>query len=363
MSISVATGALVAAVKPTIVNGALEKLGKLAVSQIGYRALSETQNEALHPLALTAFKLGQGLTSSSIGALTDKAKEVLPGGGDLAQQRSPEVSFGGFALTTPISDLQMGPTCGLESIENTIQLMKGDVTGQLNKLADEMQKKIAASPTRWDAIEVVDDDGTGVKQKYWLIPPSSYPAMLKEYGVSAKLKRFSHETLQQAMAENRPVIVWGNVKYLEQYRGKEGLHAFVVTDWDPETGKYTILDSNNKGKPYDVDAESLKNFATTGISAKLENLFMGRMCVCQETAKWPFKTDHENMCAKQLNNREQVTFEGGLGVSNMEYLRGQDQIAAGQKLIAEGKRMAGEAKIREGRRTIASAKAHAKGKI
>ena len=354
MSISVATGALAAAAKPTIVNGALEKLGKLAVSQIGYRALSETQNEALHPLALTAFKLGQGLTSSSIGALTDKAKEVLPGGGDLAQQRSPEVSFGGFALTTPISDLQTGPTCGLESMENTIQLMKGDVTGQLNKLADEMQKKIAASPTRWDAIEVVDDDGTGVKQRYWLIPPASYPAMLKEYGVSAKLKRFSHETLQQAMAENRPVIVWGNVKYLEQYRGKEGLHAFVVTDWNPETGKYTILDSNSR-KPYDVDAELLKNFATVGIPAKLENLFTGRMCVCQDSARWPWKTYNDRLSS--LSKRGKDLSFGGLGASDMMHINGTSMIADGNKLIASGKKAEGMDKIRDGKRLIAKANA------
>lgn len=50
---------------------------------------------------------------------------------------------------------------------------------------------------------------------------------------------------------------------------------------------------------------------------------------------------------------DQVSFNGGLGVSNLEVLRGKEKIAQGEKLKLQGQRSKGEALIAEGKRLVA----------
>ena len=182
----------------------------------------------------------------------------------------------------PIS--KRGGTCWAESIENIIQLMKGDREGKLNDLSDRIIEKVASEPEKWDAIK--HPEASEFRDR-WNIPTYKYEAMLGEFGVDAKTMRFSHAELQSALKENRPVILVGDVKALkEQYGGQSGGHALVAIDWEPDAGKYVLLDSNSK-EVYRVTPKRLESFVKGTFSDKINNFLCGNMTVTQTPARWP----------------------------------------------------------------------------
>lgn len=318
-------------------------------------------------------KVGDGACSKH-----DRSGKVDVGSNDIANSvmrvaeqhhcadRLGQVSFKGFTWTRPISDIQIGPTCWANAMENVVQLMSGDTTGRLNNLSEVIYKMVSDDPKRWSAVRS-EKDGP---MSEWNIPFEKYPEMLREFQVESSIERFSHKSIQKALAEHRPVLVCGDVKHLKQYKGEVGGHALVAVDYDPRRGVYTLLDSNFENA-YEVDKKTLEKFAKSSLAFKLRNWISGNMIVAKDTARWPWKTFHFSDKGRNVSfgsglgthrgsfvdaRGHDVSFGGGLGASELVYLRGSDKISEGRRKIAEGKVSAGNALIREGEHLIAESK-------
>ena len=190
------------------------------------------------------------------------------------------LSFKGFREVSLVADRQVGPTCGYEMLENSIQLMINGKTGANNQLSTVMQKMVAQNPLEWGAVKIAYEG-----KFYWMLPFGKYPKMLGEFKIDSGLSRFSHEKLQRAVAENRPVIVCGDVGALPNYE-QNGIHAVVITDWDAQKGVYTIVDSNFKGTTYQVDKSTLERFVNGHLPEELKNSACGTMVVINNRAAW-----------------------------------------------------------------------------
>lgn len=193
------------------------------------------------------------------------------------------VAFKGLTHVESIADIQKAGTCWAESIENMVQLMHGDTRGKYNGLSEHIIEKVAADPQKWNATEFPYEEN---ELDRWNIPPYNYAAMLKEFGVEAKTTRFSHEVLQNALMENRPVILGGDVKYMNEKYNQRGGHALVAVSWEPDSKKYVLLDSNFK-EVYKVSPDVLEKFVKGAFMDKVSNLLWGNMTVAQTPAKWP----------------------------------------------------------------------------
>ena len=214
------------------------------------------------------------------------------------------VAFKGLTQVDSIADIQKAGTCWAESMENMVQLMHGDTRGEFNGLSEHIIEKVAADPQRWNAIEFPYKEN---ELDRWNIPSYNYAAMLKEFGVEAKATRFSHEVLQNALIENRPVILVGDVKYMNEKYDQKGAHALVAVSWEPDSQKYVLLDSNFK-EVYKVSPDVLEKFVKGTFMYKVNNLLWGNMTVAQTPAKWPSWNTY-------VDGRWRI-FVNGLEVSN-----------------------------------------------
>ena len=203
-----------------------------------------------------------------------------------ARVGTPAVAFKGFVNVDKISDVQFGGTCWAEAIQKAVQLVKGDKTGELNNLSSEIIARVFRDPKKWDAVE---DKSTKWAVEQWNIPQTRYPDMLKEFGVDAENKRFSLNELQETLADNQPVMISGDVKYLSDidiYKGHEGgRHVLLAIDYEPDTGRYVLLDSNSP-TIHKVSANALEKFATGSWNDKMVDLTVGNMTVIKTPAKW-----------------------------------------------------------------------------
>lgn len=192
--------------------------------------------------------------------------------------------FAGLTNVERIADVQYGGTCWAEAIQKAVQLTVGDKTGQFNNLSTEIVAKVFNDPKKWDAIE---NRSSQYACERWNIPSSRYADMLKEFGVDAENKSFSHKELQAALNDNRPVLIGGDVKYLDGLYGEEsGGHVLLAVDWEPDTGKYVLLDSNFNNV-YKVSKETLEKFATGTWNDKVADVLVGNMTVVKTPSQWP----------------------------------------------------------------------------
>lgn len=198
------------------------------------------------------------------------------------------VSFKGFRDTERIADIQSGRNCSYEAMENLAQLQIGDKDGLLNDLSDKFHQFVKTHPERFDA---TDRGWWGYwHNDRWYVDMAKYPEILKEVGVEARAMPFSHSELQRALAENRAVIIGGDVVHLPPYNGQVGGHALVVVDWNPDNGgSYTLLDSNSRSA-YSVSADAIEKFA------KSTEAYEGgiSMVVAEKPSSWPWKTSVED---------------------------------------------------------------------
>ena len=193
------------------------------------------------------------------------------------------VAFRGFMNVEKIADVQFGGTCWAEAIQKAIQLVKGDKTGELNNLSSEIIARVISDPGKWGAVE---NPTAQLAVERWNILPDRYPDMLMEFGVDAESRRFSHQDLQKALAEHCPVLIGGDVEHLgEFYKGQCGGHVLLAIDWEPNTGKYVLLDSNFPNV-YKVSAETLEKFATGSWNDKISDFVVGNMTVVTTPARW-----------------------------------------------------------------------------
>ena len=215
-------------------------------------------------------------------------------------------SFKGFRNTALIADRQTGPTCGYEALENGIQLVINDKGGANNQLSTVMRKMVAQDPLGWGAGKVVYEG-----KSYWALPFCKYTKMLGEFKIDSSLSHFSHEKLQHALTENRPVIICGDVGYLPQQYDQNGMHAVIVTDWDKQSGLYTIVDSNFPKESYRLDSQTLERFVNGSLPDDLKNSEYGNMVVINNQAAWD-----------DVGNGGSVSFGGRM--SESEYRKAMD---------------------------------------
>lgn len=185
-----------------------------------------------------------------------------------------EVSFKGLTAIEPLADLQVGPTCGFEAIENFIQINN---PGYTNTLSDYLQRS-----------ELFDSGGHLVTAGMAL-DPMHYQHILSDFGIQTQWHQFSHNDLAQAIDENRGVLAVGDAHYLDPatYPSEHSYHAFMITDITRgPLGNITCykgIDSNFSQLEVHWSPEAIK-------SALKNSQLRQPLLVSLQEMKWPYKT-------------------------------------------------------------------------
>jgi hypothetical protein len=185
-----------------------------------------------------------------------------------------EISFKGFTAVEPLADLQVGPTCGFEAIENFIQLGN---PGCNNTLSDYLQQS-----------ELFDGGGNLLMDGVTL-DPAHYQHILSDFGIGTQWYDFSHDTLAQAIEGNRGVLAVGDAHFLDpsSYSSKNAYHAFMITDItrgpSGEITDYKGLDSNFLQKEVHWSPEAIEK-------ALRHSLLRQPLLISMQEMKWPYKT-------------------------------------------------------------------------
>lgn len=124
------------------------------------------------------------------------------------------ISFLGFSHVERLADIQAGPTCGFEALENIIQLNNPNI---LNSLSDELQYH-----------EYYD----GGLVSSGALNTSHYQHILNSHNIPSHWNNFSHENIINAIEHDHGVLAIGKAHSLNPmvYPDLEGNHAFVITD-------------------------------------------------------------------------------------------------------------------------------------
>lgn len=280
-----------------------KKTAEVAAERLGFKALMNADPEAIQPLALSISAM-RGLSSVSSGAF--------------------KPSFNGIAGVERIADIQVGPTCWREALENLVQIMKGDKAGELNYISDDIHRRISENPKKYDAtLEEMPGGGA-----LWSVPRYVYPSILKEYDIEAKILPFSHSVLQKALAEHRPALLSGLTDGIpEKYPDIQGhgAHALVAIDYNPISKEYTLLDSNYE-KPYTVSASTMDQFMRGG----------RQMCVTKLPANdWSTKTAYIGRSKVTFGVGEKAAMKSlSVGTSETELAHRGGKISFGASLSA-----------------------------
>jgi hypothetical protein len=213
-----------------------------------------------------------GLHASGLHAIPDDLHEaVTPGDPWL---HGPSLAFTGFQHVAPIADLQIGPTCGFEAVENLLQLSH---PGLGNHLSDCLQQAEAL------------DGGSHVAPGGYALHPAHYQHILESFGVDSEWLPFSHDALSRLLDANHGVLAVGDAHDLDgsSYPSPGSYHAFVVTDVirDP-IGRilgYRGLDSNFAGQEVTWSAQQIEQ------AIRHAPLDKGLLATIGELA-WPDKT-------------------------------------------------------------------------
>jgi hypothetical protein len=159
---------------------------------------------------------------------------------------------GGLSYIESIVDLQQGPTCGLEAVENVVQMF----FPARNDLQDTHLIPLA---TR-SGMMMLDSDGP------WL-HPAGYKPLLQAFRIRASWYAFDHGVLVEALRANRVVIAVVDAHQIdcETYPPESG-HAVVITNivLDPSRKRlvgYVGMDSNHPGQERVWDALALEQAA------------------------------------------------------------------------------------------------------
>ena len=176
-----------------------------------------------------------------------------------------ELGFTGLGNVHLLADLQTGPTCGYETIENIVQCFHTDIT---NNFSDQLQ---------------IDYPGRG-----GALNPEDYQEILSSYDIPSHWANFDHQELANALDENRPVVFVGDAHNLDpiSYPDSQSWHAITLTDvsrnLDGDVIGYRGIDSNF---PYEE-----KFWSCSQIEQANEQL-TGEVLITDKPAEaWPFKT-------------------------------------------------------------------------
>ncbi|MBN1187326.1 MAG: hypothetical protein JXB49_33925 [Bacteroidales bacterium] len=185
-----------------------------------------------------------------------------------------QLAFKGFFNVEPIADLQNGPTCGFEAIENFIQLNNPNIS---NNLSEYLQNN-----------EIFDFGGQ-LSEGGITLDPNHYQHILNDFGIRTAWLSYNSEILSHAISENHGVLVVGDAHYLnpEAYPNKGSYHAFMVTDTIKDSAgaitAYKGLDSNFPNQESIWSSECLEN-------AINHSPLKQQLLVSDTELDWPYKT-------------------------------------------------------------------------
>ncbi len=239
--------------------GILKSIARRAVTHTVLGGLTVITGGATGFLHVLAEKLHfVGDASDALDALSDIGDSAdVVNSSDIVDSSLPEtnvghssynnVSFGGFAGVESIADVQSGPTCGFEAVENLVQLDNQNVS---NSFSDWLQQGEAY-------------DG-GVTQE-GALNPQHYQHILSSNNIPSHWDTFSHDSIANAVNSDQGVLAIGNAHDLNPslYPNPEGSHAFVITDTITDDfgniTHYKGVDSNIGGSESIWPAQNIEN--------------------------------------------------------------------------------------------------------
>lgn len=201
----------------------------------------------------------QNLYSSNQGFNYEQPEALV---NDVSNQ---QMGFCGLDNVHLLADLQVGPTCGYETIENIVQCFNPHIS---NNLSDQLQ---------------IDYPGEG-----GALNPEDYQKILNSYDIPSHWANFDHEELVNALDDNRPIVLVGDAHDLDSfaYPEPQSWHAITLSsvcrDLDGNLLGYRGIDSNFPGEE--------KFWSCSQIEQANEN-FIGEVLITDKPADaWPFKT-------------------------------------------------------------------------
>jgi hypothetical protein len=148
--------------------------------------------------------------------------------------------MGGIDGIAAIADRQIGPTCGLEAVENIVQLFVPARNDLSRTTLEPMASR--AGYLVWGVY--------GPELVSYALQP-----LLASFGISTQWASLDHQHLVDALAQNRVAIAVVDAHYLDSnvYPFRKSWHAILITNYvtDP-TGRtvvmYAGIDSNYGGQ-------------------------------------------------------------------------------------------------------------------
>lgn len=185
-----------------------------------------------------------------------------------------ELRFGGATQVQVLADAQQGPTCGLEAIENVIQLF--NQVG--NDLVEQslLQKAKAYGAIRGSSLDV-----------------NAYTQLLKDYGIVAHWYPYDpFRIIIPALSNDRAALVVLDAYNLDpgRYLRRERGHAVVLTNYCTDiTGTtligYIGIDSNVPN----IESYWPRTNFENAISWTIQRLMPTPVLITDAQTNWPYK--------------------------------------------------------------------------
>ena len=176
-----------------------------------------------------------------------------------------QLGFTGLGNVHLLADLQVGPTCGYEAIENIVQCFHPYID---NDLSNQLQINY---PGQGGALNLED-----------------YQKILNAYDIPSHWSNFDHQEIVNALDDNRPIVCVGDAHDLDSfsYPKPQSWHAITLTnvcrDFDGNLIGYQGIDSNFPGEE--------KFWSCSQIEQANEHLTGGVLITDKPADAWPFKT-------------------------------------------------------------------------
>lgn len=174
-----------------------------------------------------------------------------------------------------LADAQQGPTCGLEAVENVIQLF--------HRVPNTISGTTLFRAARRRGALVWDAEGPRLE-------PWAYPLLLADYGIQAEWHEFEAQMLVNAVQENRGVLAVVDAHWLRprDYPSTGSWHAVVVTNVVADSSgrlvEFVGLDSNFPGTTQRWNAHAFERAASSWIYRPL--------LITTQLVRWRQKISH-----------------------------------------------------------------------
>jgi hypothetical protein len=188
--------------------------------------------------------------------------------------------FEGFDHVTPVNDDQgPAPTCFPETVENIVQLYRGDTAGSLNDFSTRIlgEAQVRGLATSADGV-------------HWLIPNAYHQAFFDVLGISTEIHDFDHALFKHYLDRQCPIQLGVDSAYFGN--PESGPHSVALVDVRVNAGGewyYRVLDSANPQQEW-YPASGVEAAARSA-REKWPDGHNGRALVCLRPAlNWPYRT-------------------------------------------------------------------------